>query len=129
MINQETPLRILLDDKHQLKVLDCYGIEHQSLIYMEELSELQKAISKAARYVSIYDIDRPSHDPYLRNMAEEIADVLICIRQLELYYCLPDDMIQYFVHKKVERNRARLEEKIEEIFAERGDSGFGNTTK
>lgn len=108
MINQ-TPLRILIDDKHQLKVLDYYGIEHQSLIAMEELSELQKAISKAARYVSIYDIDRPSHDQYLRNMAEEIADVLICIRQMELYYGLPDDLILYFVHKKVERNRARLE--------------------
>ncbi|MDX8417389.1 hypothetical protein [Absicoccus intestinalis] len=125
MINQETPLRTLLDDKHQLKVLDYYGIEHQSLIAMEELSELQKAISKAARYVTLYDI----HDPYLRNMAEEIADVLICIRQMELYYGLPDDLIQYFVHKKVERNRARLEEKIEEIYAECGDSGFGSTGK
>lgn len=104
-------LRILLDDKHQLKVLDYYGIEHQSLIAMEELSELQKAISKAARYVSLYDIDRPSHDLYLRDMAEEIADVLICIRQMELYYGLPDDLILYFVHKKVERNRARFEEK------------------
>lgn len=107
MINQETPLRILLDDKHQRKVLDYYGIEHQSLIAMEELSELQKAISKAARYVTLYDI----HDPYLRNMAEEIADVLICIRQMELYYGLPDDLILYFVHKKVERNRARFEGK------------------
>lgn len=105
------PLRTLLDDEHQLKVLDYYGIEHQSLIAMEELSELQKAISKAARYVNLYDIDHPSHDPYLRDMAEEIADVLICIRQMALYYGLLDDLILYFVHKKVERNRVRFEEK------------------
>ena len=112
MINKETPLRILLDDKHQLKVLDYYGIEHQSLIAMEELSELQKAISKAARYVDVYMLDLTSENPFLCNMAEEIADVLICIRQMELYYGLPDDLILYFVHKKVERNRERLEVKI-----------------
>lgn len=111
MINQETPLRTLIDDKHQLKVLDYYGIEHQSLIAMEELSELQKAISKAARYVDVYMLDLTSENPFLRNMAEEIADVLICIRQMELYYVLPDDLILYFVHKKVERNRERLEVK------------------
>lgn len=109
MIN--TPLRILIDDKHQLKVLDYYGIEHQSLIAMEELSELQKAISKAARYVDVYMLDLTSENPFLRNMAEEIADVLICLRQMELYYGLPDDLILYFVHKKVERNRVRFEEK------------------
>lgn len=103
------PIKDLIDDMHQINVLDYYGIEHQSLIAMEELSELQKAISKAARYVDVYMIDHPSENSNLRNMAEEIADVLICIRQMELYYGLPDDLILYFVHKKVERNRARLE--------------------
>lgn len=108
----KTPtIKELIDDRHQLKVLDYYGIEHQSLIAMEELSELQKAISKAARYVDVYMLDHPSENSNLRDMAEEIADVLICIRQMELYYGLPDDLIGYFVHKKVERNKARLEEK------------------
>ena len=106
------PIKNLIDDKHQLNVLDYYGIEHQSLIAMEELSELQKAISKAARYVDVYMIDRSSENSNLRDMAEEIADVLICIRQMELYYGLPDDLISYFVHKKVERNKARLEVNI-----------------
>lgn len=104
-------IKELIDDKHQIDVLHFYGIKHQSLIAMEELSELQKAISKAARYVRVHELDSPSHNPYLRDMAEEIADVLICIRQMELYYGLPDDLILYFVHKKVERNRARFEEK------------------
>ena len=105
------PIKDLIDDRHQVDVLHFYGIKNQSLIAMEELSELQKAISKAARYVRVHELDQPSHDPYLRDMAEEIADVLICIRQMELYYGLPDDLILYFVHKKVERNKARLEEK------------------
>lgn len=105
------PIKDLIDDKHQLNVLDCYGIKHQSLVAMEELSELQKAIRRAARYVRVHELDPHSYNPYLCDMAEEIADVLICIRQMELYYGLPDDLICYFVHKKVERNKARFEEK------------------
>lgn len=96
-------------DDHLLEVLDYCGIAHQSMIAMEELSELQKAISKAARFVDVYNLcDYPSENPYLLSMAEEIADVLICIKQMRLYYFLPDFMIERFICLKIDRSKERL---------------------
>lgn len=80
------------------EVIERYGNNIQSIIAMEELSELQKEISKALR-----------GKLNTANMAEEIADVLICIEQLKLMYDISDKAIVSWKCEKLNRLRSRLD--------------------
>ena len=55
------------------KLIDKFGVEHQELILIEEMSELTKAIIKKRRGLE-------------HNIEEEICDVLIVLDQLKLAY-------------------------------------------
>ena len=91
------------------KTLDRYGIERQSLVAMEELSELQRAVSKLVRYPE--ERTKPFDFKGLRNnLIEEMADVLICMDQLIEYYQIERSEIQEFIQAKQERQAKRLEE-------------------
>jgi hypothetical protein len=91
------------------ETLDRYGIERQSLVAMEELSELQKAISKLVRNPE--EKTKPLEFKGLRhNLIEEMADVLICMDQLIEYYQIQGIEIQELIQAKQERQAKRLEE-------------------
>jgi NTP pyrophosphatase (non-canonical NTP hydrolase) len=55
------------------KLIDKFGVEHQELILIEEMSELTKAIIKKRRGLE-------------HNIAEELADVQIMLDQLKIIY-------------------------------------------
>lgn len=97
-------------DKQIIKeTLDRYGIERQSLVAMEELAELQKAISKLVRNPE--ESTKPLEFKGLRhNLIEEMADVLICMDQLIEFYHIQRPDIQDAVQAKQERQAKRLEE-------------------
>ena len=89
------------DIDNQTPILTHYGITEQTIIWAEELSELTKAASKCHR------------DPSTGNcldMAEEIADVLICIKQMMQAYGLTANHVQEIIDEKCERQRKRMEE-------------------
>lgn len=91
------------------ETLDRYGIERQSLVAMEELSELQKAISKLVRNPE--EKTKPLEFKGLRNnLIEEMADVLICMDQLIEFYHIQRPDIQDIIRAKQERQAKRLEE-------------------
>ena len=70
-----------IDARVNQATMDRYGIQNQSLVAMEELSELQKAVSKLVRYPE--ERTKPFDFKGLRdNLIEEMADVLICMDQL-----------------------------------------------
>ena len=87
----ETQLEVLV------KAIDTFGIDHQSDIAIEEMSELIKAIIKHRRYRTAETLD---------NLKEEIADVQIMAWQLQLMYGNVDDIIQ----SKIERLDKRIKE-------------------
>lgn len=90
------------------ETMDRYGIERQSLVAMEELSELQKAISKLVRNPE--EKTKPLEFKGLRNnLIEEMADVLICMDQLIEYYQIQGIEIQDAIQAKQERQAKRLE--------------------
>lgn len=79
-----------------------YGIGMQSLVAVEELSELQKAITKLIRYPE--KSTKPLEYKGLRfNLVEEMADVLIIMDQLKYYYGVSDDEINDIIQAKQER--------------------------
>lgn len=88
------------DIDNQTPILTHYGITEQTIIWAEELSELTKAASKCHR--------DPSGER-VADMAEEIADVLICIRQMMQGYGISQSLVQGIISEKCERQR-RMEE-------------------
>lgn len=98
-----------IDARVNQGTMDRYGIQNQSLVAMEELSELQKAVSKLVRYPE--ERTKPFDFKGLRNnLIEEMADVLICMDQLIEYYQIERHEIQEFIQAKQERQAKRLEE-------------------
>ena len=98
-----------LDARINNETMDRYGIERQSLVAMEELSELQKAISKLVRTPE--EKTKPLEFKGLRhNLIEEMADVLICMDQLINFYKIDRSEIQELIQAKQERQAKRLEE-------------------
>lgn len=98
-----------IDVKANDETMDRYGIERQSLVAMEELSELQKAISKLVRNPE--EKTKPLEFKGLRhNLIEEMADVIICMDQLKEFYQIKRPEIQELIQAKQARQRRRLEE-------------------
>ncbi len=78
------------------EVVKKCGIEHQLVICIEELSELQKEICKYLRT-----------GEHLQELAEEMADVEICLDQIQLYFHLCKE-----VQKQKAGKLIRLEERL-----------------
>ena len=84
-----------------LKMVDHYGVTEQTIVWMEELDELGQAASKCHR--------DPSGER-VADMAEEIADVLVCIRQMMQEHDISQSLVQGIISEKCERQRKRMEE-------------------
>ena len=94
-----------------LSALNKYGWQKQADIAIEEMSELTKALIKDRRYGTLET---------LKDIYEEIADVLIIVEQLR--WAFFPESIDYYVNQKLERLEERLRE---EATDEQGDC-FGN---
>ena len=79
------------------KSIEHYGKDVQSTVCMEECAELIQAISKEKRGKS----DKS-------NLAEEMADVIICIEMLKQIYNITEDEIYSWVINKQERIIERI---------------------
>ena len=90
--------------KYVEKLIEKNGIERQSIVAMEECSELQKAISKALRYEQG---DRFVADNQREDLIEEIADVIFCIEQLKVMYSIDEEEIEKVKKEKEERTLKR----------------------
>lgn len=83
-------------EKVYTKALIRYGEENQMVVAIEEMSELQKEITKFLRGTG-----------NAGNLAEETADVLICLEQL-IYMHGIGEMVELQMDRKV----MRLEDKL-----------------
>lgn len=98
-----------IDARINNETMDRYGIKMQSLVAMEELAELQKAVSKLVRNPE--ESTKPLEFKGLRhNLIEEMADVLICMDQLIEFYHIQRLEIQELIQAKQARQAKRLEE-------------------
>lgn len=101
----------------QGKVLAHYGQDAQSLVHCEELAELIQAVSKMRRvkraFLAGEDVD--DSEAY-NNLVEEIADVLICMEQMQEMYEIPDHELQNMIFKKVARQEERMDELDRKLF-------------
>ena len=88
----------------QAKVIARYGADAQAMVHMEECAELIQAVSKMRRAANAGKDD----DAVRYNLVEEIADCLICMKQMQEIYGISDHDIQLMVDRKCRRQEARL---------------------
>lgn len=79
--------------------IEKYGKETQSIVCMEECSELIQAISKCLR-------GKPDATD---NLAEEMADVTICLHLLQEMYDITDAQLKELIFRKTFRQYKRMQ--------------------
>ena len=75
------------------------GKAMQTVVAIEELSELQKELTKHIRGKGNRE-----------NLIEEVADVLVMITQIQLMYHIPDDEVERIMRLKLNRLKERMEQ-------------------
>lgn len=88
---------IIIDSNIVDKSIEHYGSDLQTVVCMEECSELIQAISKMTR-------GKDNRD----NLIEEMADVMICMDILKQVYGVSDNEIQNYVCQKQDRCVERM---------------------
>lgn len=77
--------------------VERFGARLQSVVCMEECAELIQAVSKRLR-------GKPDPDD---NLAEEMADVVICLHLLQDMYDVTDERLESWIDRKTERQAER----------------------
>ena len=110
-------MAVNIDIPGQGKVLAHYGEEAQAMIHMEECAELIQAISKMRRVRHAVAEGRclDDTDAYY-NLVEEMADVLICMEQMQEMYCISDRELRDMVIRKCSRQEDRMYELDRKLF-------------
>lgn len=82
-------------------IIQRCGEENQLNIAIEEMSELTKCITKYFRY--------PVKDLHYDHIKEELADVLIMAKQVQIIFSIPEEELKTEIRFKLERTEKRLE--------------------
>lgn len=87
----------------QNEIIEHYGCKHQMGIAMEESAELIQALSKMNRVGG----DVEDYEKAKLHLEEEIADVVVCINQLQTIFNISDarisELVNYKIHRQLER--------------------------
>ena len=81
------------------KTIELNGVSIQSVVCMEECSELIQAVSKRLR-------GKPGATD---NLAEEMADVTICLYLLKEMYDITDEQLEEWIARKTARQSKRMQ--------------------
>lgn len=92
-----------------VKALEKFGSISELIITVEELSELQKEVTKQLR-----------NEGKMENLVEEMADVYIVMEYLKLIFAINDEDIKTEIAFKIDRLMSRLGEENEQ---QKGDNG------
>lgn len=90
-----------MDKELVKKIIDKNGTVTQSMIAMEECSELIQAISKCLRSKEMVPTETREH------LIEEMADVTICLEQLMVMYSITFQELDAWIERKELRLKKR----------------------
>ncbi len=92
-------------------IADHYGFKKQSMITIEECSELQKAICKWHRERGDYLLSEYSDCDERTAIIDELADVIIMANQIS-YLLSAEDEVSEQIEFKLDRQLRRMEENL-----------------
>ena len=94
--------------ENNIKIVKYYGTRKQMTIWIEEMSELTKVICKWNRKYE--ELEGDLTPKLLSEFQEEIADVTICLDQLQYAIGYKEDDLMKEYKYKIERQLKRIEE-------------------
>lgn len=94
--------KTLFDDQIIEESIEYWGKDLQKVVCMEECAELAQAVAKVIRY--------PANIISRAHLAEEMADVAICLRMLQEMCEISDEELQTWIRHKQERVKERMKE-------------------
>ena len=97
-----------------LKIINHYGLDKQLKYIHSEYFELDEAIIQK-EYPAIAKGHKNDELDRLENnhIAEEIADVLVMLKQIQYYYDIGDDVVELVMKSKIARQLKRIEDEVE----------------
>lgn len=91
-----------------LKIIEFYGVNHQQRKLMEEIFELQEAITlKESEQFEFYD------KYHRKSIIEEMADCMVLLSQFKEYYKITDKELQEVAKYKIIRQLERISKERE----------------
>ena len=93
-----------------LKIIYHYGREKQLKYIHTEYYELDEAILKG-EYNGYNDF--VLNEKALTHIAEEIADIMVMLKQFQYYYTISDEEIEKTMQYKIKRQLERIEKEKE----------------
>lgn len=107
-------------------IIDYYGLDKQLKYFQSEVFELNEAIINYKKdslgdfigdicrtvkncFSSIFNQSKEK-DPRREHVIEEIADVTVMLKQIQLYYNIPSSEIREVMQYKIQRQIKRIEE-------------------
>lgn len=83
-----------MDEEKLLKIINHYGLAKQLKYIHTEYFELDEAVLSGDK----------------EHIAEELADVMVMLKQLQYYFNIEDEQVEKVAEFKIERQLKRIEE-------------------
>lgn len=96
-----------------LQIINHYGVMKQLKYIHSEYFELDEAIinleNSAFKSRFLEEEAKHIHAEFIYHIAEEIADVMVMLKQFQYYYGFPDSYIENIMNQKIDRQIERIE--------------------
>jgi len=90
-----------------LQIINHYGIDKQLKYIHSEYFELDEAIIE---YINDeYDYYSQVEESHIKHITEEIADVMVMLKQFQYYYGIEDKQVEDVMNYKIDRQLDRIE--------------------
>lgn len=98
-----------------LYIINTYGSDNQLKYIHSEYFELDEAIIETRELMRNLEgkspeVVEPTIKPYIGHIAEEIADVMVMLKQFQYYYEIEDKTIKDIMNYKIDRQINRIKE-------------------
>lgn len=93
-----------------LKIINYYGVLKQLKYIHTEYFELDEAIMDLE-----YTDEMLANIFQLDHIAEEIADVMVMLKQFQYYFRIDDEQVEKIMNEKIERQLERIKNEQEQF--------------
>lgn len=97
-----------------LKIINHYGIDKQLKYIHSEYFELDEAIivDNWAKDILVTKEYKDYKKESIKHIAEEIADVMVMLKQFQYYYEIEDSQIEDIMKAKIKRQLERIDNEV-----------------
>ena len=94
-----------------LEIINHYGIDKQLKYIHSEYFELDEAIIDAEKFKpkSFTQLNINLQE-YTNHIAEELADLMVMLKQFQYYYGISDEEVEKIMQKKIDRQLKRIKD-------------------